>query len=89
MCACAICVVDEDGAHAIGTAAAQFAAYRAGTGVDAIAGVEAILSHLIAHQFHVPCAHAPAFLPADLGMLLLFYAFCFIWFGNVSFRFEE
>jgi hypothetical protein len=57
---------DEDGSHAIGTAAAQFAAYRAGTGVDAIAGVEAILSHLIAHQFHVPCAHAPAFLPADL-----------------------
>jgi len=41
--------------------------YRHGTGVDAIAGAEAVISHLVVRQFQVPCAHAPALapLPAD------------------------
>ncbi len=34
--------------------------YRKGKGVDKIAGVEAVISHLISKYFKVPCAHAPA-----------------------------
>lgn len=37
--------------------------YRHGVGVDAIAGAEAIISHLIVRQFQIPCAHAPALSP--------------------------
>lgn len=36
------------------------AAYRAGAGVDAAGGVEAVISHLVTREFGVPCAHAPA-----------------------------
>jgi hypothetical protein len=55
------------------TAAAQkkmFQAYRAGEGVDAVAGVEALISHVIGSALLVPCAHAPAFAPtpADPGV---------------------
>eukprot|EP01038_Epipyxis_sp_PR26KG_P006612 gene6612-9079_t len=39
--------------------------YRKGQGVDAIAGVEALLSHIISKRFKIPCAHAPAFLPME------------------------
>lgn len=35
-------------------------AYVQGRGVDPVAGMEAILSHLVAREFGVPCAHAPA-----------------------------
>lgn len=42
--------------------------YRMGLGVDAIAGAETIISHLIVREFQVPAAHAPAFLPPDLAM---------------------
>ena len=35
-------------------------AYREGKGVDPIAGVEAIISHLVSKYLKVPCAHAPA-----------------------------
>jgi hypothetical protein len=35
------------------------AAYLAGKGPDPIGGLEAILSHLVALEFGVPCAHAP------------------------------
>ncbi|MEO1132013.1 MAG: DUF3326 domain-containing protein [Cyanobacteria bacterium J06639_1] len=34
--------------------------YVQGRGVDPVAGLEAILSHLVAREFGVPCAHAPA-----------------------------
>jgi hypothetical protein len=37
--------------------------YRHGTGVDAIAGAEAVISHLIVREFQIPCAHAPALAP--------------------------
>ena len=42
------------------------AAYRQGTGVDGLAGAEAVISHLISQRFGVPCAHAPALLPLPL-----------------------
>lgn len=50
---------DEDEEH--------LAEYRAGGGVDAIAGAEAVLSHLVSKHLGVPCAHAPSLppLPAD------------------------
>jgi hypothetical protein len=40
-----------------------FDSYRKGEGVDAIAGVEALISHTITKHLGVPCAHAPAFAP--------------------------
>ena len=40
--------------------------YRQGTGVDPIAGVEAVISHLIVRQFKIPAAHAPALNPLPL-----------------------
>lgn len=40
--------------------------YRAGQGVDPLAGVEAVISHLIVRTFHLPCAHAPALVPLPL-----------------------
>lgn len=39
------------------------AAYRAGTGVDALAGAEAVISHLVSRELGLPCAHAPALAP--------------------------
>lgn len=44
--------------------------YRQGKGVDVLAGVEAIISHLIVQEFHIPCAHAPALLPLPLDPLV-------------------
>ena len=41
------------------------AAYRAGSGVDAVAGAEAVISHLVTREIGVPCAHAPALPPLD------------------------
>ncbi|CAA7410394.1 unnamed protein product [Spirodela intermedia] len=40
--------------------------YRQGKGVDVVAGVEAIISHLVVKEFQIPCAHAPALLPPPL-----------------------
>lgn len=37
--------------------------YRSGSGVDPIAGAEAVISHLVVRQFQIPCAHAPALAP--------------------------
>ncbi|MEC4984832.1 MAG: DUF3326 domain-containing protein [Oscillatoria sp. PMC 1068.18] len=37
--------------------------YRHGSGVDYLAGAEAIVSHLIVRHFRIPCAHAPALKP--------------------------
>ncbi|CAM6100883.1 unnamed protein product [Calypogeia fissa] len=41
--------------------------YRQGKGVDVLAGVEAIISHMVVKEFQIPCAHAPALalLPFD------------------------
>lgn len=36
-------------------------------GVDLLAGVEAIISHLIVKEFKIPAAHAPAVLPPPLS----------------------
>lgn len=37
--------------------------YRLGIGIDHLAGVEAVISHLVVKEFRIPCAHAPALLP--------------------------
>ncbi|MBM5806697.1 MAG: DUF3326 domain-containing protein [Cyanobacteria bacterium M_surface_10_m2_179] len=42
------------------------AAYRQGSGVDALAGAEAVISHLLSRELGVPCAHAPALSPLAL-----------------------
>ena len=46
------------------------AAYRAGSGVDALAGAEAVISHLLVRHLGIPCAHAPALLPLPLDPAL-------------------
>lgn len=43
----------------------QLAEYRAGNGVDAIAGAEAVISHLVTRHCGVACAHAPSLVPLD------------------------
>jgi len=40
--------------------------YREGKGIDIIAGVEAVISHLISKYLKLPCAHAPALAPINL-----------------------
>ncbi|KAI5070522.1 hypothetical protein GOP47_0014865 [Adiantum capillus-veneris] len=40
--------------------------YRQGQGVDALAGVEAVISHMVVESFRIPCAHAPALSPLPL-----------------------
>ena len=42
------------------------AAYRQGSGVDALAGAEAVISHLLSHELGLPCAHAPGLSPLAL-----------------------
>lgn len=42
--------------------------YRYGKGVDALAGAEAIISHLLVRQFQIPCAHSPALSPLPLDI---------------------
>lgn len=44
--------------------------YRQGMGIDDIAGVEALISHLVVKEFQIPCAHAPAMLPLPLSLSL-------------------
>lgn len=41
-------------------------AYRQGSGVDALAGAEAVISHLLSQELGLPCAHAPALSPLPL-----------------------
>ncbi len=41
----------------------QLQAYRQGKGVDALAGAEAVISHLVTRHCGLPCAHAPALQP--------------------------
>ena len=54
---------DDSGSDAL-------AAYRHGTGVDAMAGAEALISHLLVQHLGIPCAHAPALAPLPLDPLL-------------------
>ena len=49
---------------------AALAAYRQGGGVDALAGAEAVISHLLSLELGLPCAHAPALSPLPLDPLL-------------------
>jgi hypothetical protein len=42
------------------------ASYRQGSGVDALAGAEAVISHLLVEHLGIPCAHAPALAPLPL-----------------------
>ena len=42
------------------------AAYRHGSGVDVLAGAEAVISHLLVRHLQIPCAHAPALQPLPL-----------------------
>ncbi|CAA0820995.1 Unknown protein [Striga hermonthica] len=44
--------------------------YRQGKGIDLLAGVEAVISHLVVEKFGIPCAHAPALLPFPLNSSL-------------------
>lgn len=44
-------------------AATNLQQYRAGCGVDPIAGAEAVISHLVVRHLGLPCAHAPALSP--------------------------
>jgi hypothetical protein len=46
------------------------AAYRHGQGVDALAGAEAVISHLLVRHLGIPCAHAPALAPLPLDPAL-------------------
>ena len=46
------------------------AAYRQGSGVDALAGAEAVISHLLSRELGLPCAHAPALSPLPLDPCL-------------------
>ena len=54
---------DDPGSEAL-------AAYRAGAGVDTLAGAEAVISHLLVRHLGMPCAHAPALapLPPEAGL---------------------
>lgn len=44
--------------------------YRQGMGIDHLAGVEAVLSHLVVKEFQIPCAHAPALSSLPLSLSL-------------------
>ncbi|KAG9448965.1 hypothetical protein H6P81_008930 [Aristolochia fimbriata] len=48
----------------------EVADYRQGKGIDLLAGVEAIISHLVVKEFQIPCAHAPALSPLPLSLSL-------------------
>ncbi|KAF6138927.1 hypothetical protein GIB67_025656 [Kingdonia uniflora] len=44
--------------------------YRQGKGVDLLAGVEAVISHLVVKEFQIPCAHSPALKTFPLSLSL-------------------
>ncbi|XP_065855210.1 uncharacterized protein [Euphorbia lathyris] len=44
--------------------------YRKGMGIDILAGVEAVISHLVVKEFQIPCAHAPATKALPLSLSL-------------------
>lgn len=66
-------LVAQEGVEAVAVVArfpddseAELQEYREGSGVDALAGVEAVISHLVVEHFGIPCAHAPALPPLPL-----------------------
>lgn len=68
-------LIQQGGAEAIAIVArfpdepsdqASLQSYRHGSGVDHLAGAEAVISHLIVRQFQIPAAHAPALLPLGI-----------------------
>lgn len=63
-------LIDSGGAEAIAVVARfpddegiELQNYRYGSGVDCLAGAEAVISHLIVRHFQIPAAHAPALKP--------------------------
>jgi len=64
-------LIDQGGAEAIAVVARfpddddsiELQNYRHGSGVDHLAGAEAVISHLIVRNFGIPAAHAPALKP--------------------------
>lgn len=64
-------LIDRGGASAIAVVARfpddndsiELQNYRHGSGVDHLAGAEAVISHLIVRNFQIPAAHAPALQP--------------------------
>ena len=64
-------LIDRGGAEAIAVVARfpddddsiELQNYRQGSGVDHLAGAEAVISHLIVRNFGIPAAHAPALKP--------------------------
>lgn len=44
--------------------------YLAQQGMDLLAGVEAVISHMVVKEFKIPCAHAPALSPLPLSSSL-------------------
>lgn len=62
----------KNGAQAIATVCffgedAQDDNYSNGDGIDPIGGIEAVISHIIAKEFLIPTAHAPAFFDIDIS----------------------
>lgn len=45
---------------------AQIQKYRQAQAIDPLAGVEAVISHLVTRELRIPCAHAPALPPLPL-----------------------
>ncbi|KAH9605377.1 hypothetical protein KSS87_014624 [Heliosperma pusillum] len=71
------CLVDQSQVNAVAVVGRfpdededSMSDYRQGIGVDALAGVESIISHLVVKEFQIPCAHAPALLPIPLSQIL-------------------
>ncbi len=66
-------LIDRGGAEAIAIvarfpdeASVELQNYRHGSGVDYLAGAEAVISHLIVRHFQIPAAHAPALGPVSV-----------------------
>jgi hypothetical protein len=66
----AIAVVGWFPDHFYSEQQAQVEQYRQGQGIDILAGVEAVISHLITRELRLPCAHAPALSPLPLSPLV-------------------
>ena len=64
-------LIEQGGASAIAVVArfpddddsVELQNYRHGSGVDHLAGAEAVISHLVVRHFQIPTAHAPALQP--------------------------
>lgn len=69
-------LINQGGAEAIAVVARfpddsdsiELQNYRHGSGVDYLAGAEAVISHLIVRNFNIPAAHAPALNPLAVDL---------------------